>query len=120
MKLRFAALSLMVAGCWSAVPPLWAGSDEAQSAREVQQYRSMTEELMVMLKETMGIIRSLDHAPTAEEKKQLSEMMARLDAMLQHQQRSMQDIRDQLDIIKRQQDDFMDRQQILRQQQEIP
>ena len=88
--------------------------------KEVQQYQSMNEELMAMLRETIGIIRNLDHAPTADEKRQLAEMMDRLDILLQHQQQAMQDIRDQLDIIRQQQDDFMDRQRILKQEQTVP
>ena len=82
--------------------------------------QKMNEELMAMLRETIGIIRNLDHAPTADEKRQLAEMMDRLDILLQHQQQAMQDIRDQLDIIRQQQDDFMDRQRILKQEQTVP
>ena len=121
MKLRWAVLSLMAVIAWCVSAPLWAESDRSTEPRKEQQYRSMTEELMSMLKETLSIIRNLDHAPSAEEKRQLTAMMDRLDAMLRQQQQTMEQMRDQLDSIRQQQDEFMQRQRILEQQQrDIP
>ena len=117
MMPRVLLLCLMVGVSWGLVSPSWAAeADNTAGARMERQYQNMTDELIGMMKETVGIIMHLDHAPTAEEKRQLAEIMQRLDAMQLKQQQAMQDIRDQLDTIRRQQDDFMDRQRLLKQQ----
>jgi paraquat-inducible protein B len=117
MKMRLVLLSMIFAMCWGSSAPLWA-ADEKASGAELQ-YQSVTTELMSMLKETMDIIRNLDHTPTADEKKQLTEMMSRLDTMLKQQQDMMQNMQDQLDAIRQQQDEYFQRQRILEQQQNL-
>jgi uncharacterized protein (DUF342 family) len=116
MKIGRMILCLMTALSVGMATPLWADS-EAVAGR---QYQSVTEELMVMLKETMNLIKNLDHAPTVEEKRQLTQMMQRLDAMLKQQQEAMENMRDQLDSIRRQQDEFFQRQHTLERQQNLP
>lgn len=121
MKTRRVLLGLIVAMSWWLSAPLWAESENSSgSATAGQQYQSVTEELMAMLKETMSIIRNLDHAPSADEKRRLAEMINRLDAMLKQQQEVMQDMREQLDSIRQQQDEFFQRQHTLEQQQNLP
>jgi hypothetical protein len=114
MKMRRMLLSLVFAMCWGLSAPLWAADEKAPGAG--QQYQSVTTELMSMLKETMDIIRNLDHPPTADEKRHLTEMMSRLDVMLKQQQEMMQNMQDQLNTIRQQQDEYFQRQQILQQQ----
>jgi paraquat-inducible protein B len=114
MKIWQVLLGLMFAVCWGVSAPLWAGEEKA--AGTGQQYQSVTTELMSMLKETMDIIRNLDHPPTADEKRHLTEMMSRLDVMLKQQQDMMQNMQDQLNTIRQQQDEYFQRQQILQQQ----
>ena len=63
----------------------------------------------------MEIIRNLDHAPTAEEKRHLTEMMSRLDTILKQQQDTMQDLQNQINTIRQQQDEFFQRQHNLEQ-----
>ena len=121
MKTWRVLLGLIIAMSWWLAAPLWAESENSSGAAKAgQQYQSVTEELMVMLKETMSIIRNLDHAPSADEKRQLAEMINRLDAMLKQQQEVMQDMREQLDSIRQQQDEFFQRQHTLEQQQNLP
>jgi hypothetical protein len=120
MKVGRVMLSVMLAMSWWMTTPSWAGGEDRSGTMAERQYQSVTEELMGMLKETMSIIRNLDHAPTAEEKRQLAEMMSRLDAMLRQQQQVMEDMRDQLDSIRQQQDEFFQRQRIIQQQQNLP
>jgi len=115
MKMRLVLLSMVFAMCWGLSAPLRAADEKA--AGTGQQYQSVTTELMSMLKETMDIIRNLDHPPTADEKKHLTEMMSRLDAMLKQQQDSMQNMQDQLNVIRQQQDEYFQRQHIQEQQQ---
>jgi paraquat-inducible protein B len=117
MKMRRMLLSLVFAMCWGLSAPLWAADEKAPGAG--QQYQSVTTELMSMLKETMDIIRNLDHAPTADEKKHLTEMMSRLDVMLKQQQDMMKNMQDQLNTIRQQQDEYFQRQHILEQQQNL-
>ena len=117
MKMRLVWLSLICAMCWGLSAPLWAADEKTAGAG--RQYQSVTTELMTMLKETMDIIRNLDHAPTADEKKHLTEMMSRLDIMLKQQQEAMQNMQDQLDTIRQQQDEYFQRQHILEQQQNL-
>ena len=117
MKMRLMLLSLMFAMCWGLSAPLWAADEKTAGAG--QQYQSVTTELMSMLKETMSIIRNLDHPPTADEKRHLTEMMSRLDAMLKQQQDMMQNMQDQLNTIRQQQDEYFQRQHILEQQQNL-
>jgi DNA gyrase/topoisomerase IV subunit A len=114
-------LGLIIAMFWWLSAPLWAESESPPGATAAgRQYQSVTEELMAMLKETMSIIRNLDHAPSADEKRHLAEMINRLDAMLKQQQQAMQDMRDQLDSIRQQQNEFFQRQHTLEQQQSLP
>ena len=45
------------------------------------------QEVMSMLKETMGILKDLNHKPSSEEKKQLGDMVNKLDDLInQHNQ----------------------------------
>jgi hypothetical protein len=118
MKMRVVLLSLIFVMSWWLSSPLWAEAEKSAGSRTVQQDQSTTEELMSMLKETMGILRNLDHAPSADEKRHLGEMMGRLDVMLKQQQQMMQDLRDQQESIRQQQDEFFRRQRILEQQQQ--
>ena len=111
MKMRAVSLSLIFMMFWWFSSPLWAAGDK--SAESIHQYQNMTEELMGMLKETMGILRNLDRAPTAEEKRQLDEMMGRMDVMLRQQRNMMKDMQDQLDNIRKQQEDFLEQQRLL-------
>ena len=121
MKRRAVVLGLLIAFSWWLSPPLlWAEDIEPTKPVTVHQYRNVTEELMIMLKETMGILRNLDHAPTAEEKKHLMKMMARLDDMLKQQQTMTQDLKDQLDDIRQQQDEYFRREHIIEQQNYLP
>ena len=110
---------MMAMSCWLSAP-LWAGSEGASDPAAGRQYQSVTEELMVMLKETMGLIKNLDHAPSAEEKRQLAEMINRLDVMLKQQQEAMQDMREQINSIHQQQNEFFQRQHTLDRQQNLP
>ncbi len=115
MKIRRVLLSLIFAVCWGLSVPLWAAEEKAVG----MQYQSVTTELMSMLRETMDIIKNLNHTPTADEKKHLTEMMSRLDAMLKQQQEVMQNMQDQLNTIRQQQDEYFQRQHILEQQQNL-
>ena len=117
MKMRLVWLSLIFAMCLGLSAPLWAANEKATGAG--LQYQSVTTELMSMLKETMAIIRNLDHTPTADEKRQLTDMMSRLDVMLKQQQDMMQNMQDQLNAIRQQQDEYFQRQRILEQQQNL-
>jgi paraquat-inducible protein B len=116
MKIRLVLLGLMFAVAWVLSVPVWAAGEKTAAG---QQYQSVTTELMSMLRETMDIIRNLDHAPTADEKRHLTEMMSRLDAMLKQQQEMMQNMHDQLNSIRQQQDEYFQRQQIIEQQQNL-
>jgi len=117
MKMRLALPSMIFAMFWGLSAPLWAADEKTAGGK--LQYQSVTTELMSMLKETMGIIKNLDHTPTADEKKQLTKMMSRLDAMLKQQQDMMQNMQDQLNAIQQQQDEYFQRQRILEQQQNL-
>ena len=117
MKIRQVLLGLMFAVCWGVSAPLWAGEEKAAGAG--QQYQSVTTELMSMLRETMDIIKNLNHTPTADEKRHLTEMMSRLDVMLKQQQEVMQNMQDQLNSIRQQQDEYFQRQHTLEQQQNL-
>jgi uncharacterized membrane protein YfbV (UPF0208 family) len=118
MKGRAVSLGLIVAVSCLPSTPLWAKGEKAAEPVTMQR-QSVTEELMVMLKETMGILSNLDHAPTVEEKRHLAEMMSRLDTMLKRQQSMMRDMQDQLDAIRQQQDEYFQRQQTLERQQNL-
>ncbi len=61
-----------------------AGSDEHSSDYKMmmQERHQMMNDMMSMMKTTMGILRDLNHTPSAEQKKQLSEMMAKMDQMM--------------------------------------
>lgn len=115
---RAVTLSLVVVLSCLPSTPLWAEGGKAADPETIQQ-QSVTEELMIMLKETMGILSNLDHTPTAEEKRHLAEMMNRLDTMLKQQQAMMRDMQDQLDSIRQQQDEFFQRQHTLERQQNL-
>jgi len=121
MKTRRLVLGLVIVMSWWLSAPLWAESETPSGATPTErQYQSVTEELMAMLQETMSIIKNLDHAPSAAEKRHLAEMINRLDAMLKQQQEVMQNMRDQLDSIRQQQNEFFQRQHTLEQQQSLP
>ena len=113
-------MGVMLAMSWGLSAAVWAGTEDAGAATAARPYQSVTEELMAMIKETMGIIKNLDHAPTAAEKRQLTKMMGRLDVMLKQQQDAMENMRQQLDSIRQQQDEFFRRQHIIEQQQFLP
>ena len=119
MKMRAVSLSLIFAMLGWLSTPLWADAvKSAESASMVHHYQNMTEELMGMLKETMGILRNLDRAPTVDEKRQLDEMMGRMDVMLKQQRNMMKDMQDQLENIRKQQEDFLERQRLLQLQED--
>ncbi len=61
-----------------------AGSDEhkADYKMMMQERHAMMNDMLSMMKTTMGILRDLNHQPSAEQKRQLSEMMARMDQMM--------------------------------------
>ena len=120
MKRRAVFLGLLIAMSWWLSPPLWAEINKPAKPVTEQQYQNVTEELMIMLKETMGILSNLDHAPSAEEKKHLMKMMTRLDDMLKQQQTMTQDLKDQLDDIRQQQDEYFRRERIIEQQNYLP
>ena len=120
MKRRAVLLGLLIVFSSWLSPPLWAEDNKTAKPVTEQQYHNVTEELMIMLKETMGILRNLDHAPTAEEKKHLMKMMARLDDMLKQQQTMTQDLKNQLDNIRQLQDEYFRREQIIEQQNYLP
>ncbi len=120
MKAGRTWMGVMLAMSWWLSATVWAGSEDTGATTSARQYQSVTEELIAMIKETMGIIQNLDHAPTAAEKRQLTGMMRRLDAMLKQQQDAMEHMRQQLDVIRQQQDEFSRRQHIIEQQQYLP
>jgi hypothetical protein len=100
MKVFFTVMSLFLPLCLSAQSPVWADEekpgDHSQLSEMEQQRQSATEELMSILKETMGILRNLDGKPSADEKKRLDAMISRLDVLLVQQQEMMQRMQEEL------------------------
>jgi len=111
MKAFFAVMSLFLPLCLAAQSPVWADDEKPggnpQWSEMEQRRQSVTEELMSMLKETMGILRNLDSKPSADEKKRLDAMISRLNVLLAQQQEMMkrmqeEQLEQQRDIIQRQ------------------
>jgi hypothetical protein len=67
-------------------------------AAEPGKYRDMMkrhEELMGMLKDTMTILRNLKHSPTADQKKKLDAMIARMDEMMKEHEHMMKKMKEE-------------------------
>ncbi len=66
-----------------------ADSDEhkADYNMMMQERHAMMNDMLSMMKTTMGILRDLNHQPSAEQKRQLSEMMAGIDEMMANSDR---------------------------------
>jgi len=63
------------------------GSELRQMMHDRQQ---MTQDVLGMMKETMGIIRNLDQKPTGKEKQRLEEMMAKLEKIMKKEKEMAQ------------------------------
>jgi len=63
------------------------GSELRQMMHDRQQ---MTQDVLGMMKETMGIIRNLDQKPTGKEKQRLEEMMAKLEQIMKKEKEMAQ------------------------------
>lgn len=48
----------------------------------MKEHHDMLNGMMGMMKETMGILKDLNHTPTADQKKKLEEMMKKMDDMV--------------------------------------
>lgn len=53
-----------------------------------QHHEKCLHEVMSMLQETMSILKGLNHKPTSEEKKKLTEMMDKLDTLMKEKKSS--------------------------------
>ena len=51
-----------------------------------QEHNQMSHDIMMMLKDVMGILKGMNHHPTAEEKERLNKMMDKLDKMMAAQE----------------------------------
>jgi len=56
----------------------------------MQERHQMGQEMMEMLKETMSILKGLNHQPTAAEKQKLGEMIGRMDAIMEKHKTMME------------------------------
>jgi len=57
-------------------------------------HHDMSMEMMKMMKEVMGIVKNLEHRPSAAEKEKLDKMMSRLDEMMQQHEDMMKKARE--------------------------
>lgn len=56
--------------------------DRGMMSEKMAGHHMMTTEMMGMFKETLAIVRDMNHTPTAEQKKRLDEMIGRMDEMI--------------------------------------
>ena len=54
------------------------------------EHPQMGQDMMEMLKETMSILKGMNHQPSAAQKQRLDEMMGRLDAMIEQNKSMME------------------------------
>lgn len=111
MKVFLTVVSVLLSLGWSAPFPAWAGNEKSggnpPGLEMEQQRQSATEELMGMLKETMGMLRNLDGKPSADDKKRLDAMMARLNVLLAQQKEMMRRlVEEQKQFMQRQNETF--------------
>lgn len=84
-SLMAGVLAMMVTGSGAlfAADDMMKGDDQWKDFRMMMTQRSeMMRDMMAMQKETMMIIRNLNHKPSGEEKQRLDEMMGKLDDMI--------------------------------------
>lgn len=55
----------------------------------MKEHQAMYQDVMGMMMETMGILKDLNHTPTAEQKKRLEEMMMKMDGMMKKHEEMM-------------------------------
>lgn len=58
------------------------GAMSSMYPKMMEQRKEMMDTMMTMMKETMGILKDLNHTPGADQKKRLGEMMSKLDEMM--------------------------------------
>ena len=64
------------------------GPDDSYRTMFKERYQ-MSQDMMMMLKDVMGIIKGMNHHPTAEEQERLGKMMDKLDKMMATQEDMM-------------------------------
>lgn len=58
------------------------GKMSSMYPKMMEQRKEMMDSMMAMMKQTMGILKDLNHTPSADQKKKLEEMMSNLDDMI--------------------------------------
>ena len=61
----------------------------APAFAEMKEHQAMYQDAMGMLKETMMILKDLNHTPSADQKKKLDEMIMKMDGMMKKHQEMM-------------------------------
>lgn len=59
-----------------------------------REHHQVTQDMMMMLKDVMGILKGMNHHPTAEEKERLGKMMDKLDKMMAEHEDMMKKAKD--------------------------
>ena len=60
-------------------------------------HQKMTTDTMEMLRETMSILRDLNHTPSAEERERLGEMIAHMDAMMAEREEMQKKMKERME-----------------------
>lgn len=115
-------LSLLTAMCLSlffAQTPAKAGDDMTKGEQPawrmmMHDRQQMTQDVLGMMKETMAIIRNLNHKPSDAEKARLDEMMSKLDVIMEKEKkmaRSQEEMMDKRQEMREQRKDMRDKRQ---------
>src|SRR3569832_1318343 len=67
-----------------------AGNRGSELRQMMHDHQQMTQDVLGMMKETMGIFRYLDQKPTGKEKQRLEEMMAKLEKIMKKEKEMAQ------------------------------
>ncbi len=83
------------------------GGGMSQMMARMQARHQMMSEMMAMMKEMMGILKNLDHHPSAEEKTRLGKMMQRMDEMLAQHDEMFAEMQQRMQEMHKQGEDKM-------------
>lgn len=88
-KIRLLALAVLVSATLAASPAAAGMKDGMKDGMDNRYYHMSG--VMEMLKETMTILRDLNHRPTDAEKQKLTEMINQIDEMMMKKKEMMKD-----------------------------
>jgi len=81
---------------WAPAPALARekGHMPGHRMKMMKEHHRMNRDMMIMLKETMTILKGLEHKPSPAQKKKLGEMIERLEKDIEHHRKMMKKYKD--------------------------